>query len=85
MGGAKQGTDLLGKYNPGLGAQSFDIDGSAKFIPKGSDLVFNTRPLARRKQTGPRWAGVCEASATDAVLDVAGIARGTQPGDSRGR
>src|SRR5205807_10640620 len=23
MGGAKEGTDLLGKYNPGLGAQSF--------------------------------------------------------------
>jgi hypothetical protein len=41
MGGAKEGTDLLGKYNPGLGAQSFDVDGSAKFIPKGSDLVFN--------------------------------------------
>ncbi len=41
MGGAKEGTDLLGKYNPGLGAQSFDIDGSAKLIPKGSDLVFN--------------------------------------------
>ena len=41
MGGAKEGTDLLGKYNPGLGAQSFDVDGSAKFVPKGSDLVFN--------------------------------------------
>ena len=41
MGGAKEGTDLLGKYNPGLGAQSFDVDGSAKFIPKGSDIVFN--------------------------------------------
>jgi hypothetical protein len=41
MGGAKQGTDLLGKYNPGLGAQTFDIDGSAKFIPRGSDIVFN--------------------------------------------
>ena len=41
MGGAKGGTDLLGKYNPGLGAQSFDIDDSAKFIPKGSDIVFN--------------------------------------------
>ena len=37
----KTGTDLLGKYNPGLGAQSFDVDGSAKLIPKGSDLVFN--------------------------------------------
>ena len=41
MGGAKEGTDLLGKYNPGLGAQTFDVDGSAKFVPKGSDLVFN--------------------------------------------
>src|ERR1700682_863057 len=41
MGGAKAGTDLLGNYNPGLGAQSFDIDGSAKFVPKGSDIVFN--------------------------------------------
>ena len=27
--------------NPGLGAQSFDVDGSAKFVPKGSDIVFN--------------------------------------------
>jgi hypothetical protein len=41
MGGAKDGTDLLGKYNPGLGAQSFDVDGAAKFVPKGSDIVFN--------------------------------------------
>jgi hypothetical protein len=41
MGGARQGTDLLGKYNPGLGPQNFDIEDSAKFIPKGSDIVFN--------------------------------------------
>jgi hypothetical protein len=41
MGGAKGGTDLLGKYNPGLGAQMFDVDDAAKFIPKGSDIVFN--------------------------------------------
>jgi hypothetical protein len=34
------GNDILGKFNPGLGAQSFNIDGAAKFIPKGSDLVF---------------------------------------------
>ena len=38
--GAEEGNDILGKYNPGLGAQSFDIGGSAKFVPKGSDLVF---------------------------------------------
>jgi hypothetical protein len=41
MGGAQEGTDLLGKFNPGLGAQSFDVDGAAKFVPKGSDIVFN--------------------------------------------
>ena len=35
-----EGNDILGKFNPGLGAQRFDLDGSAKFIPKGSDLVF---------------------------------------------
>jgi hypothetical protein len=39
--GAGTGTELLGKYNPGLGAQSFDMNGSAKFVPKGSDIVFN--------------------------------------------
>jgi len=36
----EEGNDILGKFNPGLGAQRFDLDGSAKFIPKGSDLVF---------------------------------------------
>jgi hypothetical protein len=38
--GAEEGNDILGKFNPGLGAQSFDVGGSAKFVPKGSDLVF---------------------------------------------
>src|SRR5262245_38664698 len=33
--------DTLGKFNPGLGAQDFSLFESAKFIPKGSDLVFN--------------------------------------------
>ena len=36
----EEGNDILGKFNPGLGAQSFDVEGSAKFVPKGSDLVF---------------------------------------------
>ncbi|HLK50792.1 MAG TPA: cytochrome c [Bryobacteraceae bacterium] len=35
-----EGNDILGKFNPGLGAQTFDVDGAAKFVPKGSDLVF---------------------------------------------
>ena len=32
--------DILGKFNPGLGAQTFEFGDSAKFVPKGSDLVF---------------------------------------------
>jgi len=36
----EEGNDILGKFNPGLGAQRFDIEGVAKFVPKGSDLVF---------------------------------------------
>jgi mono/diheme cytochrome c family protein len=36
----EEGNDILGKFNPGLGAQRFDVDGAAKFVPKGSDLVF---------------------------------------------
>lgn len=36
----EEGNDILGKFNPGLGPQFFDSEGAAKFIPKGSDLVF---------------------------------------------
>ena len=36
----EDGNDILGKFNPGLGAQRFDMEGAAKFIPKGSDLVY---------------------------------------------
>jgi hypothetical protein len=36
----EEGNDILGKFNPGLGAQRFDADGAAKLVPKGSDLVF---------------------------------------------
>jgi mono/diheme cytochrome c family protein len=36
----EEGNDILGKFNPGLGAQRFDMEGAAKFIPRGSDLVF---------------------------------------------
>jgi hypothetical protein len=35
-----EGNDIIGKYNPGLGAQTFNIEGAAKLIPKGSDFVF---------------------------------------------
>ena len=48
------GNDILGKFNPGLGAQSFDIDGSAKLIPKGSDFVFELHYTTSGKPTSDR-------------------------------
>jgi hypothetical protein len=44
-----EGNDIIGKFNPGLGAQTFDIDGSAKLIPKGSDFVFELHYTATGK------------------------------------
>jgi len=46
-----EGNDILGKFNPGLGAQEFTIDGSAKFLPKGSDLVFEMHYTANGQET----------------------------------
>ena len=51
---ANDGNDILGKFNPGLGAQSFDIKGSAKFVPKGSDLVFELHYTAVGKATSDK-------------------------------
>jgi hypothetical protein len=47
----EEGNDILGKFNPGLGAQSFDIEGAAKFVPKGSDLVFELHYTTSGKPT----------------------------------
>ena len=41
LGGRDRRIDLLGKYNPGLGAQNFGLFESAKFVPKGSDIIFS--------------------------------------------
>jgi hypothetical protein len=41
VGPQNGGTDLLGKFNPGLGGQDFSLFDSAKFVPRGSDIVFN--------------------------------------------
>jgi len=46
-----EGNDILGKFNPGLGSQEFTIDGAAKFVPKGSDLVFEMHYTASGKAT----------------------------------
>ncbi len=48
------GNDILGKFNPGLGSQNFSVDGAAKFIPKGSDLVFELHYTAVGKETTDR-------------------------------
>jgi hypothetical protein len=47
----EEGNDILGKFNPGLGAQSFDMEGAAKFVPKGSDLVFELHYTTSGKPT----------------------------------
>ena len=50
------GNDIIGKFNPGLGAQDFDVDegGSAKLIPKGSDIVFEMHYTATGKPATDR-------------------------------
>jgi hypothetical protein len=54
VGPQNGGTDLLGKYNPGLGGQDFSLFDSAKFIPKGSDIVFNMHYTATGTATTDR-------------------------------
>jgi len=44
-------TDIIGKYNPNIGAQNFVFGDSAKFIPKGSDLVFEIHYTSMGKPT----------------------------------
>jgi hypothetical protein len=46
--------ETLGKFNPGLGAQDFALFESAKFVPKGSDLVFNMHYTSVGKATTDR-------------------------------
>ena len=63
-----EGNDILGKFNPGLGAQRFDIDGAAKFVPKGSDLVFELhytptgQPASDVSRLGLEFAAAAPAS-----------------------
>ena len=47
-------SDLLGKFNPGLGAQDFSTFESAKFVPKGSDIVFSMHYTATGKPATDR-------------------------------
>ena len=54
----EEGNDILGKFNPGLGPQRFDQEGAAKFVPKGSDVVYELHYTTngRRRRTRPSWA-----------------------------
>jgi len=54
MGRQNEGIDLLGKFNPGLGAQDFSEFQSAKFVPKGSDIIFNMHYTAIGQETTDR-------------------------------
>jgi hypothetical protein len=54
MGRQDAGIDLLGKFNPGLGAQDFSLYESAKFVPKGSDIIFNMHYTATGQETTDR-------------------------------
>jgi len=47
----EEGNDILGKFNPGLGSQTFRKEGAAKFVPKGSDLVFELHYTAMGQPT----------------------------------
>jgi mono/diheme cytochrome c family protein len=50
----EEAPETLGKFNPGLGEQNFSLFESAKFIPKGSDLVFNLHYTAVGKPATDR-------------------------------
>jgi len=54
VGRQGEGTDLLGKFNPGLGGQDFSMFESAKFVPKGSDIVFSMHYTATGKPATDR-------------------------------
>lgn len=47
-------SDVVGKFNPGLGAQDFSTFESAKFVPKGSDIVFSMHYTATGKPSTDR-------------------------------
>ena len=79
---AEEGNDIIGKFNPGLGAQSFDIDGSAKLIPKGSDFVFELHYTATGKpetDTSRVGLGAGEGRSFDLLLHFAGHPRRHEP------
>ena len=54
MTGGGRSRDMLCKYNPGLDGQNFTVGGAAKFIPAGSDIVFETHYTSNGTATTDR-------------------------------
>jgi hypothetical protein len=48
------GREILAKYNPGLDGQNFVVGEAAKFIPAGSDIMFETHYQANGTATTDR-------------------------------
>jgi hypothetical protein len=56
--------DMLAKFNPGVNAQEFTVGGAAKFIPAGSDIVFECHYVPSGKaQTDRSRVGIVLANA----------------------
>jgi hypothetical protein len=56
--------EILAKYNPGVNAQEFTMDGAAKFIAAGSDIVFECHYTTDGKpETDRSRVGIVFASA----------------------
>ena len=84
VGRQNGGTDLLGKFNPGLGGQDFSLFESAKFVPKGSDIVFSMHYTATGTATTDRsrLALVFAKTAAEEALLRQRRPDRVQPGDS---
>jgi len=63
--------DMLAKYNPGVEGQSFTVGGAAKFIPAGSDIVFEVHYNTTGKpETDRSSVGIVLADAAPAFRHV---------------
>jgi hypothetical protein len=80
--------EILAKYNPGLEPQSFAINDAAKFIPKGSDIVFeahyitNGKPAEDQSKIGLVLSKAAPARRYATVASLGQSAIVIPPGDS---
>ena len=83
----EEGNDILGKFNPGLGPQRFDMEGAAKFVPKGSDLVFELHYTTTGKPTSDvsKLGLVLAKNPPQNALLLPRGSDGAEPRDSAGR